>query len=296
MLCINQDDLSTANLPPDSLFVDDFNKKFNLSLKEHEGTRYYYDELQKEEKKKNSKFGQARKNGAFGTRHITWKDFEKMSEAEKKLIQKQIEYQIKELVSNNQKLRGLVPGSLKAFVDSLFEIKEPVMDWKAYFRRFLGSSQEVYTKKSRRKYNKRYADNPGLKIKQKKKVLFQVDTSGSMGDQDIKDAFHEIHHAYKSGTMIDIAEVDAHVHRVYPYKGKWDKTCCGRGGTMMSPGIEYFNKHHREYTTMIIFTDGYIESAESLVKPVGGKRILWICSSNGKLEENLPGFKVQIKR
>lgn len=277
--------------------VKSLNEQYKLNLASHESTKYYYDQLQQEQQKNpNGKFAQDMKNGTFGELHITWEEFDKLSEAEKKLIQKQIEYQIKELINSDQKMRGHVPGELKSFVDSLFEVKEPVIDWKGYFRRFIGSSQEVYTKKTRRKYNKRYDENPGLKIKSKKKVLVGVDMSGSMSETDIKEAFHEIYHVYKSGVMVDVMEVDTRVHNVYPYKGKWSGQISGRGGTEMSKGIQYFNDHARNYTTLVMITDGYIESPDSITKPIQGKRVLWVVSSNGQLNEEWPGFKIQIKK
>ena len=57
-------------------------------------------------------------------------------------------------------------------------ITAPKFDWKGYIRRFTGVSSKVYTKKIRRKENRRYSDNPGLKIKMKQHMLLAIDTSG----------------------------------------------------------------------------------------------------------------------
>lgn len=191
-------------------------------------------------------------------------------------------------------MRGLVPAFLKEYVDSLFEKVKPVMDWKAYLRRFMGSNAEVYTKKTRRKQSTRFPENPGLKIKQKKRILVGVDTSGSMSQEDLKEAFNEIYHIYRTGTAVDVMEIDATVHRVYPYKGKWEGLCHGRGGTQMSPGIEYFNEHSSMYSTFVLVTDGFIESDPTPVR--AGKRMLWVVSSNGQVSDTWPGYKIQIKR
>ena len=45
----------------------------------------------------------------------------------------------------------LVPEELKDYIDSLFEIVEPVLDWKSYVRRFGGSSSKIKEKESKDK-------------------------------------------------------------------------------------------------------------------------------------------------
>lgn len=294
-LAINQDDIQYADLYDNSVNIIDFNKKYNLNLLPKESTKYYYDMLLHEEKTNpNGKFANDRKNGAFGKMHSEWKSWSKVSETEKKLIQQQIEYQMKEMLKSNPKIRGTVPNYLREYIDSLFENKSPVLDWKAYLRRFMGCSTEIYTRKIRRKESRRFIGDPGLKIKQKKRVLVGVDTSSSMSDSDIIEAFNEIHHIYKAGVAVDVMEVDAVVHDVYSYKGKWDGKISGRGGTNMSVGIDYFNKHADNYSTLVIITDGYIES--NPIQPKAGKKVLWVISSNGVVDENWPGYKIKIQR
>ena len=72
---------------------------------------------------------------------------------------------------------GFVPSELKSYIDELLEVTPPSYNWKGYFRRFFGSSSKIYTKKTRRKYNKRFPSNPALKIKPKKglTVLWPTD-------------------------------------------------------------------------------------------------------------------------
>jgi predicted metal-dependent peptidase len=118
-------------------------------------------------------------------------------------------------------------------------------------------SSKIYTKKTRRKLNKRFEENPALKIKPKKYTLVGVDTSGSVSDSDIAEFFSEIYHMHKTGINIDVAECDAAIHKVWEYKGKPPEFVRGRGGTDMNPIIEYFNKN-RQYSNLVILTDGYI--------------------------------------
>jgi hypothetical protein len=225
--------------------------------------------------------------------HPTWSEFEGWSEADKKLAEAQLAHQIRSIVES-QKDRGFIPAELKDYIDSLFEISPPSYDWKGYFRRFFSSSPKIYTKKTRRKLNKRFQENPALKIKPKKNILVGVDTSGSVGEKDLKEFFSEIYHMWKTGITITIAEGDAAVHNVYEYKGKLPEYISGRGGTNMNPFIEYFNKH-REFNSLIILTDGHIGNREvASFKPT----LLVLCSSGEKIDvvkENGWGNTIKIK-
>jgi predicted metal-dependent peptidase len=228
--------------------------------------------------------------------HEQWKEFmDSLSEADKKLIKKQVDFQIKDICDSKNKSRGFVPNELEDYINSLFEVVEPVVDWKSYLRRFGGSSTKVYTKKTRRKLNKRYSENPALKIKQKRHILVGMDTSGSVSKDDLLEFFNEIYHIYKSGVTVTIAESDASVSRVYEYKGKMPEFIVGRGGTDFEPIVDYYNENTRIYNTLIYVTDGHSTAPERNPRTP----MLWcICSDGRDLKEmeDFPGMKVKITR
>jgi len=224
--------------------------------------------------------------------HPTWKEFDSLSEADKKLVKAQIDHQIKSIVEGQRNM-GFTPAELKGYIDSLFELKPQSFDWKGYFRRFFGTSTKIYTKKTRRKLNKRFQENPALKIKTKKKILIGIDTSGSVSNEDLIEFFNEINHMHKTGVSITIAEGDADIHNVYEYKGDMPDKVTGRGGTDMNPFITYFNEH-REFNSLIILTDGHIgENKVKTLKPM----MMVICSSGDDVEsvkENGWGHTIKI--
>jgi predicted metal-dependent peptidase len=285
-----------------------------MNLPEKAGTRKYY-ELILQECKNNPdgdvcKFVDAMKaaNGDGEAREITlsdgtkvtvkgshefWKQFEGMDEAEKKLMEKQIEHQLKDTANQIQKQRGHIPGELKELIDSLYVSEEAVIDWRAYLRRFNGMASKVYTKKTRRKPNKRFYGNPALKIKQKKNTLVAIDTSGSVSKDDLKEFLSEIHHIWKTGTQVTVVECDATIGRVYEYKGKMEeaKEVTGRGGTSYEPVLKYLFEHKDKYQNLIYLTDG--ECSVDGKPPC--KPTLWVHCSGRHINEDLPGAKVQIK-
>jgi len=266
---------------PDILLPSTF-PELNLPLKA--GTKKYYELLQQAKQNGtspslNNLLNKLKMGGGDGDFHPTWKEFDDLSEADKKLVKAQIDHQIKSIVES-QKDRGFIPAELESYVNSILEIKAPVYDWKAYFRRFAGTSSKVYTKKTRRKLNKRFSENPALKIKLKKNILVGMDTSGSVSDKDYMEFFNELHHMYKTGITITLAEGDAAVHKVWEYNGKIPETVHGKGGTNMNIFIDYFNEH-KKYNSLIVLTDGFIGNCTiKTFKPT-----LMVVSSNGeKLE------------
>ena len=247
-----------------------------LKLPEKAGTKEYYRLLQQAHQQGTSPELDSILANMDDDYHGTWKEFDGLSEADKKLIKAQIDHQIKDII-NEMKNPGNIPAELKNYIDSLFEIKPPSYDWKGYLRRFSSTSTKTYTKKTRRKLNRRYEENPALKIKTKKHILVGVDTSGSVGKADLEEFFNEIHHIHKTGVQVSIAEGDAVIHNVYEYKGKTPEFVSGRGGTDMNPFIEYVNKH-KQYSNLIILTDGFIpERSKNTFKP-----LLTVVCSNGE--------------
>lgn len=206
------------------------------------------------------------------------------------LIKSQTEYQMKEAAKNCT--RGLWPAGLIEKLDELFKPKPPVFNWKAYFRRCLGVSFDIYQKKTRRKESKRFDENPGLKRKKKHKILIGIDTSGSVSSKEFDDFFSEVYHIYKSGADIHILECDAQICGEYDYKGKKPAQLHGRGGTSFLPVISWYNAHCKDYTACVYFTDGYGDQEEC--KPNG--KMLWIITSDGNQESEYPGIKICIPK
>ncbi len=274
-----------------------------LNMPPKAGTRVYYEMLQDAknnpgksptldkmmaQRKEMKVFVDANGNAVVTGGHELWDQFDDLSDAEKKLIQKQIEHQIKE-TAETVRNRGTLPSELQSMIDMLFEVEEPVINWKAYLRRFAGTSQKIYTRKTRRKPNKRYPDSPALKVKQRKHILVGIDTSGSVSNEDLKEFYHELHHIHKTGTTVTIAECDAAIAKVWEYKGVPPGLRHGGGGTDMSPIIELVNDNHNKYNSLVLFTDGYIGSPDvKCTKPM----LMVICNKGIDLD-SLDSWKCQ---
>jgi predicted metal-dependent peptidase len=234
------------------------------------------------------------RSGGNGEEHSLWEEFENLSEAEKKLIQKQIDHQMKEAAQQTQRSRGTIPGELSSYIDKLFEKHEAVIDWKQYLRRFGTRSTKIETKKTRKKPNIRFGSGPAIKIKPKRRTLVAIDTSGSVSDQDLLEFFSEIDSIHKTGTSVTIMECDSYVHRTYEYSGASSEVLrvCGRGGTSFDPVMEEIFKAPGKYQNLIYLTDGYAPAPQR----VPMIPILWVINSAAQINSELPGAQIQIKR
>jgi predicted metal-dependent peptidase len=285
-------------MPARGILIDDY-EDLNLDLKA--GSRYYYEKLKqaKDKKDQTGTSGDANfdelcdqmdNNNDGLPDHSTWEEFENLPEAEKKLMEQQLNKLLQESAEQTVKKRGTVPGHIENHLIEANKITPPKFDWRGYIRRFTGVSTKIYTKKIRRKENRRYSENPGLKIKMKQHMLLGIDTSGSVCDQELQEFMNEIHHIYKCGVEITIIQCDTTIRSIDVYKGGNDLKVHGRGGTEFDPVLEYYNANLRKFTSLVYFTDGECSTS---VRPKAP--ILWVLSERSHMNTNLPGKTIKLE-
>jgi predicted metal-dependent peptidase len=278
-----------SKLPTGGLLLSSFPE---LDLPTKAGTKKYYELLEQAQEDGSCPSLDALMNKMDGESeycHSTWNEFDNLSEPDKKLLQKQVEHQLKESAEQTVKKCGSIPGEMSDIISRLLHIEPAKFDWKGYLRRFVGNSSIVYTKKLRRKYNKRYAANPGLKIKFKNHILVGVDTSGSVNNEELKEFFSELTHMHKTGHKISVAQCDTSLRSIEEFQPKKDWEIHGRGGTSFQPVIDHYNKKKGVYTALIYLTDGEAYAPENCPK-----NALWVHSSHCSINEELPGQKIQL--
>ena len=281
--------IDDSKLPDGGLLLSSFPE---LNLPGKAGTKVYYNLLEQAQKDGTCPALDSLMNQMDGESeycHATWEDFDDLSEPDKKLVQKQIEHQLKESVEQTVKKCGSVPGELAELIHRLTHIEPAKFDWKGYLKRFVGNSSIVYTKKLRRKYNKRYSASPGLKIKFKNHILVGVDTSGSVNNEELKEFFNELAHMTKTGHKITVAQCDTRLKSVKEFNPKHDWEIHGRGGTSFQPVIDHYNEKKGVYTALVYLTDGEAYPPEDCPK-----NALWCLSSISDMNDELPGQVIKL--
>ena len=275
-------------LPEGGLLLSSFPE---LNLPRKAGTKVYYSLLEQAQNDGTSPSLDSlmdKMDGESEYCHGTWNEFDDLSEPDKKLLEKQVEHQLKNAAETTIKKQGNIPGEFKDLIERLFHIEPAKFDWKGYLKRFVGNSSIVFTKKLRRKYNKRYSGSPGLKIKFKNHILVGVDTSGSVNNEELKEFFSELAHMSRTGHKISVAQCDTRLRSVEEFNPKKDWEILGRGGTSFQPVIDHYNEKG-SYTALIYLTDGEAYSPEDCPK-----NTLWVLSSISEMNNELPGQVIKL--
>jgi predicted metal-dependent peptidase len=289
------------DLPEWGCFLDKFPE---LNLEEKAGTKYYYDKLSDEKDKQTQEImkaiGDAIDNGDETCElpngqtidlpsHGDWEAMDDIPEAEKKLMNAQTKHIIEQVADQVEKSKGDIPGELAGILERLKHVEPPKFDWKGYMRRFVGKSTKTYTKKSRRKFNKRTPDFPGLKIKQHKHICAAIDTSGSVSQSELEEFLGELYHMKKTGADVTIVECDTAISYIGKYDHRKDLEIHGRGGTEFQPVIDYYNENAKTFSCIFYFTDGECPAPENTPK-----EMLWVISSRGN-GDHLPGHVIKLE-
>jgi predicted metal-dependent peptidase len=281
-----------------------------LNLEPKKGTRYYFDKLMEEMKNgcdaidsilqavAEAEAGEGIPQGGLKVKlpdgqTVTindhdWSEIQDADEGTQKVLKAQAVRAMNEAASQT-KARGVVPGEISQLLDQLNFSEPPKFDWRGYIKRFSGKSVKIFTKKSRRKYNKRYIENPGLKIKQRKHILVAIDTSGSVSNDELREFMQEIYHLYKTGNEVTLVHADTAISKIEKFNPKSQYEIFGRGGTDFNPVVDYFEENRKKYSCLIYFTDG------EAPRPKNGKSdLLWVLSERSQMNDDLPGLVIQI--
>ena len=220
--------------------------------------------------------------------HSSWDSFDKVPEATKQLMQNNINTILKNTAEQVEKMRSTIPGEFTELIEKLRKKKPEVFNWKAYFRRLLGSIYDVNIRSTRRKVSKRFDEAAGIQHKKKVSILVAVDTSGSVSQKELQEFFSEIDYAFKAGAKITILQCDTNIRSIEDYDGKNIPEIKGRGGTDFNPPVDYYAKHKKDYASLIFFTDG--EAPLPSKSPQG---MVWVISSCG-CRQDFPGKTIYI--
>ena len=115
-----------------------------FKLEDAKGTLHYYEQLSQDPNKGDGPNGE---KPQLCDDHSKWEDGN-VSDAQRQLIQQQIDAHTINTAEQVQKSCGSIPGQFKEYIDSFFKVKPRIFDWKKYFRRFLGSIIDIELEKT----------------------------------------------------------------------------------------------------------------------------------------------------
>jgi len=203
----------------------------------------------------------------------------------------------------NAKDRGEVPAEMQRMIDEYMEELEGHVDWKRYIKRKIqevGRGQYT-TSKINRAYFPYGLYLPG-QTGSKAKIALALDTSGSIGNDDIVEFLGELKSMLRMMPFLEIVlyGCDSKIHGKARIKGQKNfrnsvnKVLTGGGGTSFIPVFKDLAKSKdKDIKCLFYFTDGYGDQ-DQIEKSCGkGKwETYWVLQKENKGQEFPFGRKV----
>ncbi|MEM7039582.1 MAG: VWA-like domain-containing protein [Bacteroidota bacterium] len=238
-------------------------------------------------------------DSTWGDMHGLWEELDEMPTSLRDIVEQAVDRSIVNTLERTRRSSntwGSLPSALRSYLDEFEQSLKPSVSWKRLLRMFAESSSRTYLKNTMKRRSRRYGTTPGIKVRRRQRLVVAVDTSGSIGKEDLQEFFNEIYHIWKRGAEIMIVECDATVTATYLYKGKVPEGVHGGGGTDFNPPIDWANQNFHP-DALIYFTDGY--APPPTVRP--RYPLLWLlCSSSSAdsasvYHQNLPGKMIKMQ-
>ena len=265
------------NLPPYAITLKGINLKYELNLEPYNTFEYYAENIQNmlnvlEESDEGELDDSWEDNSGYNPEktHDIWDEYEELDE-------KMLKEFTEKFVSNAEK--GKLPIYLEGMISALKNSKGE-LPWNLYLKKLMGTvesnKKKTITRRNRRQPNR--LDLRGELRNHKAEIAVAIDISGSISDEEFKQAVKEVLAIVKNyNHEITIIECDNEVKRAYKVKSIRDikERCSAGGGTKFTPAIEYANNKN----LLIYFTDG--KGEEKLGVIPRGYRTLWVISGRG---------------
>ncbi len=269
-------------IPPYATTIEWVNLKYNLELEPYSSMEYYVENIQNElnlledndEGEEDDSKSDEGIEDEFNPEktHDLWEESDEIDD-------KTLKDFTEKFVSLSEK--GEIPMHVESMIKAL-RSSQGEIPWNLYLKRIMGTlesnKKKTVTRRSRRQPNR--LDLRGELRGHKAEIMVAIDISGSISDEEFKQAIREVLDIVKNyNHEITIIECDTAIKRVYKTKsirGVMERVSTG-GGTKFTPVIEYVNNH--KANLLIYFTDG--KGEDKLEVMPKGYKTLWVISGSG---------------
>lgn len=226
-------------------------------------TKQVYDLLKQDAENGQGVFSKG--DGQAGHDHHDWEGAEKLTEAEVKEVEKQIDQALRQ----GEIIRGKMAGNQNR---SIQELMEPKIDWREQLREFVNATCKNKDKTSWKRPSRRFIGQdvymPSMIGETVGKLVIGIDTSGSIGQNELNEFLSEVvgicNEVSPETVELIYWDYDVAAHETYhigDYDGLAQTTKpAGGGGTRVGCVNEYLKDKRITPEASIILTDGYVES------------------------------------
>ena len=182
---------------------------------------------------------------------------------------------------------GSLPGDM---IELIKKSTEGRIDYRNALRGFRASILSEKRRLTRMRPSRRFGfEQMGSRYDFITRILVAVDTSGSVGSEELGRYFNIITTFFKYGIQqVDVLmfdwEIQGDVMKLdEAKKRKQEFKVQGRGGTNFQAPVDYLAKHP-EYDGMIVITDGYAPVPD--IPPLCKAKLLWIIDNEASYQRN----------
>ena len=264
-------------LPPYSITLEYINNKYDMKLEPYKTFEYYLEKVQTEldlqEENDEGEEVDSNENVIVDfdpeRTHDMWEESDEVDE-------KTLNEFTEKFADSAQK--GKNPNYIDAMIKSL-KNRNGELPWNLFLKKLMGTI-EANKKKTVTRRNRRQPSRLDLRGElrgHKAEIAVAIDISGSISDEEFKQAIKEVLAIVKSHNQeITIIECDKEIRRAYKVKSPRDvqERIATGGGTKFSPVFEYAN--NKKINLLIYFTDG--KGEEKLEVIPRGYKTLWVIS------------------
>lgn len=200
--------------------------------------------------------------------------------------------------------RGKIPNGVARWVGDLF--KPPQISWQQKLAKIVRGSIAYrtgvvdcrFSRPSRRQAGIGYGVGvpilPAL-ISPQPKITIAIDTSGSMGEEELRHAVAETSGVIKAvGGYVDLCVCDAEVHTLRPIRNLSGIAgmLIGGGGTDFNPVFEEVSKRRNKPDVLIFITDGQGPAPEVAPK----FKVIWVLVGPYRERPTIWGDVIEIEK
>ncbi|MEG0857317.1 MAG: VWA-like domain-containing protein [Terrisporobacter sp.] len=268
-------------LPPYALTLEWINSKYpSLNLESYQTFEYYVEKIQIElDLQEVDDDGEELDSDENVQTDFSPENTHDIWEYSNDIDEKTLKEFTEKFIDNSYK--GTIQVYLEGLISSLKKSKAE-LPWNLYLKKLMGTveanKKKTITRRNRRQPNR--LDLRGELRGHKAEIAVAIDISGSISDEEYKQAVKEVLNIVKNyNHEITIIECDKEIRRVYKAKSVKDikERIATGGGTKFNPVFEYANS--KKTNLLVYFTDG--KGEDKLQAIPRGYKVLWVISGRG---------------
>jgi predicted metal-dependent peptidase len=282
---------------PEGLLMPDNNETFkqgNIKIEEidKKTAEQIYDQIPDEPGDNGS--GEGGYSGQFD-----YHDYEQLSEQEKEQIEQHWRDQVIDSATY-AKIRGNMPAGLDRYIK---EILHPTINWRQQLYKYIVSQIPFdYSWKMQSKKSHSLGVYLPTVLKECIKIVASIDTSGSIGEEEMHEFIGELKGIACSFNNVSITLIvcDCAIHNIVQIDSNHNEELesiklQGRGGTSHFPVVNYINEEISDAKVLVSLTDGYSDIQDCFKELPETCDKLIVLSKNSVEPETLEEFGNVVK-